>query len=209
MYRLSMASLLLVGAAVNGFQTPSSSCQRGRDAICRSWCSNDASTPRSSSSSSTTALQMGIFDDLRLIFSDEGRQNRAEYEAREKAEMAAAQQEILERRRNPEKMAAYNRQVAENRRKLMDEKQVWDFQKKVGDKDYDPLTDWQQLRKEGKIQVGSDLKRDESSRRLGSEGLIDVRIDERMPYIDQGYVDDNEEKGGDPLAGLKNLFGQK
>lgn len=153
----------------------------------------------------STSLRMGIFDDLRLIFSEEGRNNRAEYEARERAEMEAAQKEILERRRNPDKMADYNRQVAEGRRKLMEDRQVWDFQKKV-EKDYDPIDTWKQLREEGKIKVGSDLERDESSRRLNSEGLIDVRIDERMPYIDQGYVDDT--KGGDDgFAGLKNLFG--
>ena len=43
-----------------------------------------------------------IFDDLKLIFSEEGKANRAAYEERERAAMEAKQQEILARRRNPE-----------------------------------------------------------------------------------------------------------
>jgi hypothetical protein len=145
---------------------------------------------------------MGIFDDLKLIFSEEGQKNKKEYEQRERDEMMAAQNEIMERRNNPEKMAQYEREVQEKRGKLNEEREIWNFQQKT---DGDPLDDWNQLRKEGKIKVGSDLERDEGSRRFGSEGLVDVRVDERMPYIDQGYVDEN----ADVMGNFLGLFGGK
>merc|ERR1711871_1204872 len=50
------------------------------------------------------------------------------------------------------------------------------------------LIEWEKLKKEGKIKI-SDEERDESSSRLGSEGLQSVRTDVRMPYIDSGYVE--------------------
>jgi hypothetical protein len=143
-----------------------------------------------------------IFDDLKLIFSEEGKKNRAAYDEREKEEMAAAQREIMERRRNPEKMEEYEAQVRERRDILQKEKDVWSFQQKV---EGDALDDWKQLREEGKIKVGSDLERDESSRRLGSEGLVDVRTDERLPYIDQGYVDES----ADVMSNIMGMFGRK
>ena len=39
---------------------------------------------------------------------------------------------------------------------------------------------------------------------LGFEGLIAERIDEKLPYIDDGYVD---ESVPDVMEGLKKLFG--
>ena len=155
-----------------------------------------------SSRQALPSLSMGILDDLNLIFSEEGKKNRAAYDAKEKDEMEAAQREILERRQNPEKMREYRDEKQANRDELQQERDVWGFQQKTED-GYDPLTDWEQLRSEGKIKVGSDLERDESSRRLGSEGLVDVRVDERMPYIDQGYVDDD----ADVMGNFMKLFG--
>merc|ERR1712161_95680 len=99
--------------------------------------------------------------------------NRAAYDRQQKDEMEAAQQEIIERRRNPEAMEAYEEGVSDRRRKLQEEKDLWSFQQKESG---DAIDDWNQLRAEGKIKVGSDLERDESSRRLGSEGLVDVRV---------------------------------
>lgn len=138
---------------------------------------------------------------MKLIFSDEGKANRAAYADRERAEQEAAQQQIMERRRNPEKMEEYNARRNQERQELADEKEVWKFQQK-SEEGYDPLTEWEKLRKEGKIKVGSDLERDASSSRLGSEGLVEVRIDERMPYIDQGYVDDS----ADVMGNFMNMF---
>ena len=70
---------------------------------------------------------------------------------------------------------------------------------------YDPLEDWQRLRDEGKIKMGKDLERDAGSSRLGSEGLLEVRVDERMPYIDQGYVDED----ADVMGKFMGLFSKK
>uniref|UniRef100_A0A7R9Z6V8 Uncharacterized protein n=1 Tax=Pseudictyota dubia TaxID=2749911 RepID=A0A7R9Z6V8_9STRA len=153
---------------------------------------------------STISLSMGIIDDLRLIFSEEGKQNRAAWDEREKAEMEAAQREIMERRRNPNKMEEYMEGIEKNRAKLQEEKEVYDFQQKV-EEGYDPLGDWKRLRKEGKVILGDDLERDPTSSRLGSEGLQDVRVDERMPYIDQGYVDEDS----DVMGKLFGVFGGK
>ena len=164
---------------------------------------SSAFTPTTSTSprSKSTSL-FNIFDDLQLIFSEEGRKNREAYAQREREEMEAAQREIMERRRNPEKMQAYEEQVRERREKLQKEKDVWSFQQKA---EGDALDDWKKLREDGKITVGTDLERDESSSRLGSEGLVDVRVDERLPYIDKGYVDDD----ADFMGNLMGMFGGK
>jgi len=137
-----------------------------------------------------TSLRMGMLDDLKLIFSEEGRANRAAYEEQQRREMEEAQREILERRTDPEKMGQYEQEIRERRRKLMEEKEIYKFQSEVKE-GVDPLDEWKQKRAEGKIVVGDDLERDVSSERLGSEGLQEVRVDERMPYIDQGYVDES------------------
>ena len=60
-----------------------------------------ASASKHSASHSSTKLY-NVFDDLRLIFSEEGKKNRAEYDERIKREQEEAQKEILRRRRNPE-----------------------------------------------------------------------------------------------------------
>lgn len=149
----------------------------------------------------TTALSMGMIDDLRLIFSEEGKKNRAVYYEGEKDKMEAAQREIMERRRNPDKMDDYMEGIEKNRADLQEEKEIYDFQQKV-EKGYDPLTDWKRLRAEGKVIIGDDLERDPSTSRFGSEGLQEVRVDERMPYIDQGYVDEDADTMGKLFGGL-------
>merc|ERR1719469_857750 len=117
----------------------------------------------------------GFLDDWKLTFSEEGKKNRKAYNEGERAKQEEAQREIMERRNNPQKMAEYEQRVSAKRQKLQEDRQVWDFQTKAVD---DPINDWNRLRKEGKIKVGSDLERDPSSSRLGSEGLVDVRIDD-------------------------------
>ena len=61
----------------------------------------------------------------------------------------------------------------------------------------------QKLKEEGKVKA-SEQERDADSARLGSEGLIAERIDEKLPYIDSGYVDESQP---DIMGGLKKLFG--
>merc|ERR1712113_170629 len=103
----------------------------------------------------------------------------------------AAQREMLMRRANPDMMQEYRDDGEKRRKTLNEERELWNFQKEnTGE---DPLKTWNALREEGKIKVGSDLERDPDSSRLGSDGLIGVRIDERMPYIDQGYVEEDGE----------------
>eukprot|EP00600_Ochromonadales_sp_CCMP1393_P004195 CAMPEP_0174991260 /NCGR_PEP_ID=MMETSP0004_2-20121128/21795_1 /TAXON_ID=420556 /ORGANISM="Ochromonas sp., Strain CCMP1393" /LENGTH=216 /DNA_ID=CAMNT_0016244993 /DNA_START=1 /DNA_END=651 /DNA_ORIENTATION=+ len=149
---------------------------------------------------------MNFFDDLKIIFSKEGKDGIKKYNEREKEEMMAAQKEILERRNNPKKMRQYEAEREAKRMELAEERAVYKFQRETnkGDK-YDPLTDWKRLKDEGKVKIGKDLKRDEGSSRLGSEGLYDVRVDERMPYIDQGYVDED----ADVMGKLMGMFGKK
>ena len=49
-----------------------------------------------------------------------------------------------------------------------------------------------------------ETERDADSSRLGSAGLIAERIDEKLPYIDDGYVD---ESAPDLMKSLGKLFG--
>lgn len=76
----------------------------------------------------------------------------------------------------------------------------------------DRLEDWKKLRESGKIRTANKgLTRDKGSERLGSSGLFEVRTDERLPYIDQGYVPDAEEKEdlGSKLKGFFDGLGKK
>lgn len=152
---------------------------------------------------SDQSLRMGFFDNIKLIFSDEGKANRAAYDEQKRDEQEALQREILMRRANPEAMNDYQNDVVKRRNDLTDERELWKFQQE--NSSTDPMETWNKLREEGKIKVGSDLPRDPDSSRLGSEGLQEVRIDERMPYIDQGYVEEQTDKKG----GIMNIFGKK
>mmetsp|Transcript_49205 Transcript_49205/g.55755 ORF Transcript_49205/g.55755 Transcript_49205/m.55755 type:complete len:256 (-) Transcript_49205:314-1081(-) len=159
------------------------------------------SSPSPSQHSSRMVLSMGFFENLKIIFSEEGKANKAAWEKEQREEQEAAMREMLERRRNPEKMEQYEQEVVENRAKLQEEKDVWGFQGKI-EEGYDPLTEWNRLKEEGKITVGSQMERDPTTSRLGSEGLVEIRTDELLPYIDQGYVDES----ADLMGGIRNLF---
>ena len=73
--------------------------------------------------SSTTALQMGMFDDVKYFFSEEGKAERAALKEQQIKEMEEAQREILERRTDPEAMGRYEEEIQERRFKYMQEKQ--------------------------------------------------------------------------------------
>lgn len=153
--------------------------------------------------SSPTSIQMGIFDDLKLIFSEEGKKNRQAYDDKVKEEQEEALRKVRERRLNPKKMEEYEAEVRAKRIQLAKERQAYDdFQLKEG-AEYDPLEDWKKGREEGTVVLGDDLERDPTSERLGSEGLQDVRVDERMPYIDRGYVDED----ADVFGNIQKIFG--
>ncbi|KAJ1461405.1 hypothetical protein M885DRAFT_611679 [Pelagophyceae sp. CCMP2097] len=146
-----------------------------------------------------------------------------------KEQMFQEQQVILKRRREPDAATGgfidekMEEEIKERRAGFMDEKKVLtDIQKQKGDED---ITDqWKKARDAGKFKTASSgLKRDESSSRLGAAGLFAERTDERLPYIDRGYVakkdgkkDSKEEKAPPPspqdfLKGLDkfNPFAKK
>lgn len=151
----------------------------------------------------TTARSMGLLNDLNIIFSDEGKKNRKAYDDRQRREQEEAQRAILEARRNPNKKKEYQQKVNERRNKLDAERKNWSFQK--DDSGADPLQKWKELRSSGKIKAGDDIARDPTSSRLGSAGLQDVRTDDKLPYIEQGYVDES----ADVFANFKKMFGGK
>ena len=122
---------------------------------------------------------MGFLDNLFKGDPEE----RARREA-EKEEQLRYQKEMLERRSDPRKMSEYEEKVDERRKAYAKERAVYNFQQKDQG---DPLDDFLKKKKAGIIKVSAEA-RDESSSRLGSAGLQSVRTDERMPYIDRGYV---------------------
>ena len=132
---------------------------------------------------------LGLFD-----FFKESEDQKAAKDAAWKA-----QQEMLERRRNPELMAEYNREVEERRRAETERDAELKNLQKTGD-----FEAWQRLREEGKVQGVDETERDADSSRLGSEGLIAERIDEKLPFIDSGYVDGSQP---DVMGFLGNMFG--
>lgn len=132
-----------------------------------------------------------------------------------------AQQEILRNRRAPksERDAYFNK--VEDRRKKASDKQadMWAWQTKNYAKGEDPLTEWKKRRESGQIsdiedQYGDDTKKGGiplpmASFGVGGEfgvgGKFDNggRFDLRLPYADQGYVDEDS----DVMSKLGNLFG--
>ncbi len=76
------------------------------------------STPKTAVASSTTAMNMGLINDLKTLFSEEGRANRAAYAEQQRKEMEEAQREILERRTDPEAMGKYEEEIIKRRSKF-------------------------------------------------------------------------------------------
>jgi len=113
-----------------------------------------------------------------------------------------AQQEIMERRRNPEKMAAYEAEVQARRMAVAeDEAELKQLQKEGGAQ---ALKEWNRLKAEGKLMASDDMEREAGDRSWGGEGLVAERIDEKLPYIDSGYVDESQP---DIMGTLGKLFG--
>jgi hypothetical protein len=170
-----------------------------------------SSSTSSSSSSSSTELGMGLFDGW--IAGGSGRDRLdEEYEK---------QQEMLRLRRAPKKERdAYFRDI-ESRRNKETKKQndMWAWQTKTYKKGEDPINEWKKRRESGDISDLEDQYGDPkeiggiplpmASFGVGGEfglgGKFDNggRFDLRLPYADQGYVDEDS----DVMGKLGNFFG--
>ena len=54
------------------------------------------------------------------------------------------------------------------------------------------------------MKASDDMQREAGERSWGGEGLVADRIDEQMPYIDSGYVDESQP---DIMGAIGKLFG--
>ena len=130
-------------------------------------------------------VTMGLFD--AFMESPEEKARKEALKEREYQEQLA----MLARRRNPEAQAAYFAEVEEKRVKVAQADAELKALQRGANDGSDTLGDWMQMKKEGKV-VASEQERDKDSKVLGSkDGLIAERIDEKLPYIDSGYVDEN------------------
>jgi len=169
-----------------------------------------AFVPQSIGKASRTELGMGIFDGFRAGGSGRDRLDE-EWEK---------QQEILAQRRAPKsKRDQYFKDIEERRKKAADERQqMWAWQTKTYKKGEDPIDEWKKRRKDGTISDLDDQYGDPkkvggiplpmASFGVGGEfgvgGKFDNggRFDLRLPYADQGYVDEDADFMG-------KLFGKK
>jgi hypothetical protein len=161
-------------------------------------------------SQSHSQLQMGLFDGWGAQGS--GKDNLDDEWQK--------QQEILKNRRAPQKdRDNYFRKVEERRQAATDEQNdKWAWQTKTYKKGEDPLTEWKKRRASGQI---SDLENQygdpkkiggiplpSASFGVGGEfgvgGKFDNggRFDLRLPYADQGYVDEDS----DVMGKIGNFF---
>jgi len=128
----------------------------------------------------------GLFDNL-FTETPEQKARKAQVEAAKEAEFRE-QQEMLARRRDPKKMEEYLEQVEARRiAESARDRDLKNLQQQGNGQDV--LEDWKALKDAGKVLTSETAKRDKGSERLGSEGLVPERLDEQMPYIDQGYVE--------------------
>mmetsp|Transcript_13487 Transcript_13487/g.38355 ORF Transcript_13487/g.38355 Transcript_13487/m.38355 type:complete len:234 (-) Transcript_13487:93-794(-) len=144
-------------------------------------------------------------------------------QGRSKAELDAeweAQQEILRRRRAPVERETYFREINDRRNeetvKLQED---WGWQTRQYAKGEDPLDEWKKRRESGQIpdiegqygdpqEIGG-IPLPMASFGVGGEfgvgGQFDNggRFDLRLPYVDQGYEDDD----ADVMGKLMRMFG--
>jgi hypothetical protein len=154
---------------------------------------------------------MGWFDNFQAGGSGRGRLDE-EYEK---------QQAILAARRKPKKERdAYFEKIEERRKEASDKQaQMWAWQTKTYAKGEDPINEWKKRRADGTI---SDLENQYGDPKkiggiplpmasfgvggeFGLGGKFDNggRFDLRLPYADQGYVDED----ADFMGKLSNMFG--
>jgi hypothetical protein len=172
-------------------------------------------TTSSRMTSSTTTALHGWFDK----FTAGGSGNTQE----RLDEQWEAQQEILRNRRKPQaERDKYFQKIAQQRVDAsVKQKDLWAWQTKSYKKGEDPLTEWKKRRADGTIsdldnQYGDPKKiggipLPSASFGVGGEfgvgGKYDNggRFDLRLPYAEQGYVDED----ADVMGKIGNLFGGK
>jgi hypothetical protein len=149
-------------------------------------------SPKASAQRAPAAV-CGLFDGL---FGDSPEQKAA------KDAEWQAQQEMVRRRRDPEAMAAYEAEVQARRAAASaKDAELVALQKAGG---AEALDEWKRLKAEGKIQA-SDAPREAGERSWGGEGLVADRIDEQLPYLESGYVDESQP---DVMTEMGNAFGK-
>uniref|UniRef100_A0A7S3NIK9 Uncharacterized protein n=1 Tax=Aureoumbra lagunensis TaxID=44058 RepID=A0A7S3NIK9_9STRA len=135
-----------------------------------------------------------------------------------KDEQLRAQREVLARRQSREGRKNYFDDVNKKRRQATEKVEMWSFQR---DSNQDPLIAWKKLRSEGKI---GNLKTGYGIDGVKREGGLPIplpsfgvggeagvggeydngeRFDLRLPYAEQGWVDES----ADPMKQLSNFFG--
>eukprot|EP00614_Pseudopedinella_elastica_P004737 CAMPEP_0172614226 /NCGR_PEP_ID=MMETSP1068-20121228/49276_1 /TAXON_ID=35684 /ORGANISM="Pseudopedinella elastica, Strain CCMP716" /LENGTH=181 /DNA_ID=CAMNT_0013418941 /DNA_START=94 /DNA_END=639 /DNA_ORIENTATION=+ len=148
----------------------------------------------------TQCRRNGLFDG---IFSESPEEKA--WKEQQKQEAWEAQQRILKKRQETGGFISEEAEAEIQQRRVkitQMTKELSDLQ--TSENEGDVLESWKKMRDEGKIKTAtSGLVRDSGSSRLGSEGLIAERADEKLPYIDQGYVDQE----ADFMAGINKLFG--
>ena len=169
--------------------------------------------PMTTKQSISTQLQMGLFDSWTAGGSGNSKERLDE--------QWEAQQEILRNRRKPkEERDKYFQGVEERRKKAsVKQQEMWAWQSKSYGKGEDPIDEWKKRREEGTISDLDDQYGDEKNRggislpmasfgvggEFGVGGKFDNggRFDLRLPYAEQGYVDED----ADVMKKLGNLFG--
>jgi hypothetical protein len=164
----------------------------------------------SASFSPSTAIWMGLFDGFSGMGSGKDKLD----------EQWEAQQAILRERRKPRaEREKYFAKIEEKRMQASKKQnELWSWQTKTYGKGEDPLDEWKKRRTDGRI---SDLENQYGdpkkvggiplpSASFGVGGEFGVggkydnggRFDLRLPYADQGYVDED----ADVMSRLGNLF---
>jgi hypothetical protein len=162
-----------------------------------------------------SSLYMGLFDKFTAFGSG------ASKEALD--EQWEAQQEILRNRRKPAaERSAYFKNIEKRREEAsVKQKELWGWQTKTYSKGEDPINEWKKKRADGSIsdldnQYGDPKKiggipLPSASFGVGGEfgvgGKYDNggRFDLRLPYAEQGYVDDD----ADIMGKIGAFFGGK
>jgi hypothetical protein len=159
----------------------------------------------SSTSKSSTALN-GLFDKFTAGGSGNSKESLDEEWAK--------QQEILKfRRSSTEERAKYFEGVEARRAEAsQDQRDKWAWQTKQYKKGEDPIDEWKKRRASGQISNLDDQYGDEKSKGgipmpMASFGVPKFdnggRFDLRLPYAEQGYVDEESDIG----TKLSNFFG--